>query len=127
MALSNLKVILGIGVAVWTATNAVLNGAKIINERRDVVLTGKIKGEVLTREHKQAILYNDWLPTSVGVWSLSLGGIMAVIILPWLVMERQWYSIALSLIGCFAFLTVGVWNAVGGIAEFRLMKRSLER
>jgi VIT1/CCC1 family predicted Fe2+/Mn2+ transporter len=126
MALTNIEVILAVGVAVWTATSALLNGAKLINERRDVVLVGKLKDQALTREHRRIILYSDWLPMTFGVGLLCLGAILAVTVLPWLFMDKQWYAVGLSLIGGLMFVMVGGWYVIGGIAEFRLMKRALE-
>lgn len=125
MQLSDLATIAVIGGAVWAATSGLLGGAKVINERRDVVLIGKIKDQALSREHRSLILYSDWLPMTIGVVTLVLGAMATVIVLPWLFMDVNRYSIGLSALGGVALLVIGGLNVGGAVVEFRLMRRTL--
>lgn len=124
--LTPIEVIVAVGVAVWAGTTALLNGANVINERRDVVLVGKLKDEPLTPEHRRVILYSDWLPMTLGIGVLSLGAIAALIILPCVFMNGEWYASGLSFVGLLMFVVFGSFHVFGSVAEFRMMKRVLK-
>src|ERR1700686_4040811 len=120
------EIIVSICLAVWAATSALMTGSKLVNERRDVVVIGKLKNEPLTREHRALILYSDWVPMAFGVGVVLRGAILGLSVLPWVFMGKEWYSIGLSMLGCLTFVVVGGLYLYGVVAEFKLMKQALE-
>src|SRR5690242_5689365 len=88
--------LIAIGAAVRAATKTVLDAAKASNKRRDTVILGTIKKEPLTKEHRQLIMYNDWLPISVGAAILCLTAAVVLVALPWYVQNAPWYLKTLS-------------------------------
>jgi hypothetical protein len=126
MTLTDIGIIAAAGVGVWTATNAVINGAVAANERRDTVLLGYVKDRPLTYEHRELILYNDWLPMTVGIALLSVAASSAAIVLPWFLIDKSLYAGPVSIVGCLMFLLVARSQLMGGIKEFRVMKSALD-
>jgi hypothetical protein len=123
--ISNAEVIVAAAVGTWTAADAVLKFTVAINERRDSILTGHIKEQALTHDHRELILYNDWLPMAVGLAMLCLLACSAVIAGPWLLIPESRYALAISLIGCLMFLLVATSYVIGNIKEFLFMRKVL--
>lgn len=118
--------IVATAASAWAASNAFMTGTKLINERRHAVILGKLKDHPLTPEHKRLILYSDWLQMQFGIGLLLIVAIGAWIVLPWLFVEKFWNAFWLSVPGAFALIAVGCPFVIGGVAEFRLMKRSID-
>jgi hypothetical protein len=130
--MTNVKIILAIGVGVWTATNVVFSTIKIANERRDAVVTGYLDKQQLTRRHKQIIMYSDWLPMFAGVAVLTMGGAAVLATLPWWVpkmpsieIDSLYVTIA-SVTGFVLFALMFASMVGGGVTEFLLMRSALK-
>jgi hypothetical protein len=126
MTLTEIGIIAATGVGIWTATNAVVNGAVAANERRDTVLLGHVKDRPLTYQHRELILYNDWLPMTVGIALLSVAASSAAIVLPWFLIDNRLYAGTVSVVGFLMFLLVALSQLKGGIKEFRVMRKILD-
>jgi hypothetical protein len=126
MTLTDIGIVAAVGVGVWTATSAVINGAVAVNERRDTVLLGYVKDRPLSYEHRKLIFYNDWLTMMLGIALLSIAACLGAIVLPWIFIGNNWYAGAVSAVGCLMFLLVTTSQIIGGMKEFRTMKRVLD-
>lgn len=107
--------------AVWAATNVVLSASEIINRRRDLVLTGKLDGTNLTREHREMIPWHDWMPltAATGLTCLIFAGLLLVApsLLGFRRSNAAWICYGLSsipAIGAFSLMA-------GAVCEFQLM------
>jgi hypothetical protein len=121
----DIPTLLPIAVAVWGTTNTVFNAVNTMNERRDTIITGYIKENELTVEHKRLILYSDWLPMAVAVAFFGLAGIALTSCLPWLLPElglpksKLWFGVGIG----FLLAVGGVW-LISGYKDFKMMKQS---
>ena len=67
--------------AFWAGTNAVFSGMKLLLERRDAVVTGKLGSTQIDRAARFRILRSEWLPIrlALGLVSAMLGIIIAAL------------------------------------------------
>lgn len=111
--------------AVWAATNVVLSASEIINRRRDLVLTGKLDGTNLTRDHRGMILWHDWMPLTAATGLTCLIFASLLLAAPKLLGFRRssaaWICYGLSAIPAIGALSL----LAGAVSEFQLMTEVL--
>jgi hypothetical protein len=106
--------------------NLLFTAMVMLNERRDAVITGRLKDLELTPDHRQLIVYNDWLPTVIGIaafFFMANVGIAALPIVFTNLAPNQIY------IQGFAFICLLVGLIVGSNltrAEYRLMTNCIK-
>ena len=83
-------VLVAIGVAFWAGAAAVIQGFKVVNDRRDVILTGRFEKEQMTMDHRRVSFWNDWVPLKVGIGLCSLAyAFLAFTIPAWVTPEHR--------------------------------------
>jgi hypothetical protein len=129
---SNPTFVLTAIIGIWAATNFVFTAMKMINERRDAILLGSLDKQTLTPEHKRIMLYSDWLPMLVGLGLLMISGSAALATIDlWIVdtgvvSSTNRFITFFSWIGCIFCLIATASVVIGGIKEFRMMRRAIE-
>jgi hypothetical protein len=118
-------VVVAVGVGIWASVSALLSAAKIINERRDAVLIGKIDKEDLTFEHMWLIVYSDWLSMSGGLVLLKLCTSGAVASLPTLLGVQDTNVTCLAYAASFLLLFSTTTTLIGGCFELKALRRAL--
>jgi len=71
-------VIFALLTAFWAGTSAVLTGMKLLAERRDAVVTGKLGSADINVQVRRRILRSDWVPLRLALGLVS--AMLAVII-----------------------------------------------
>jgi predicted phage tail protein len=65
-------------------------------------------------------------PYVLGIALLSIAACLGAIVLSWIFIGNNWYAGAASAVGCLMFLLVTTSQIIGGMKEFRTMKRVLD-
>src|ERR1700753_1996338 len=115
MTLQDIGIIVAAGVGVWTASSTVLNAAVVANERRDAFLVGRVKDQALTYEHRELILYSDWLPMMTAIALVSMALCLAVIVAPWFLISDEFYARLMSGFGWVLLGIVAILQVRGGL------------
>jgi hypothetical protein len=117
---------IAIGLALWTATGTVISSAKIINERRDIVISGYDGSRKLDKPHRKLIMRNDWAPMAFVMGYLSLCVAIFLLAIPDIIPTAPRYVVWSSWAVAFAFFISTLSWLVGGIAEYRVMQRAID-
>ena len=70
MASEQLALVMIAGI--WAALNTLISAMRVVNEKRDVIVTGVFNKEKLSLEHRSVMFQNDWIPLKFGVALTSL-------------------------------------------------------
>lgn len=110
--------------ALWVSGSVAVASTQVINERRDVIMSGVLDGTRLSMFHRQTILYDDWLPQVI-VSALSCVILTAFfVIVPMALKLNRSYRIL-----CLVCATVPAVGALSwclqGIAEYNMMQALL--
>jgi hypothetical protein len=65
MASEQLALVMIAGI--WAALNTMVSAMRVVNEKRDVIVTGVFNKEKLSLEHRKVMFLNDWIPLKFGV------------------------------------------------------------
>ena len=57
---------------IWAALNTLISAMRVVNEKRDVIVTGVFNKARLSLEHRHIMFQNDWIPLKFGVALTSL-------------------------------------------------------
>ena len=108
----------------WAAIQIVYASAKITNERRQIILSGKIGAEPVTLEHRKLILYCDWVPMTIMIITVCI--IYAIILMAVPAFFEEDLGIALVCYAASSIPGVGAMAfAVAAVFEYRLMCKTL--
>jgi hypothetical protein len=114
-------------VAFWTGATAIIQGFKVVNDRRDVILTGFFERKPMTLEHRRVSFWNDWVPLKLGLGFASLIYAFVVVVIVELVTEKA----AQARPAAYAVASIGVLSAAGflilGWRDFRFIRSELYR
>jgi hypothetical protein len=125
LAISNRnEALIAIIGTLWVATSTVISTSQVINERRDVVLSGQLDGRPIAVYHRELILHHDWLPMAIA------SGLACLVFAVFLCLVPRIFKLEGPLrIFCFAAAIVpavgGLSWLLGGVAEFQLMDETL--
>jgi hypothetical protein len=64
MASEQLALVMIAGI--WAALNTLISAMRVVNEKRDVIVTGVFNRERLSLEHRRIMFQNDWIPLKFG-------------------------------------------------------------
>jgi len=110
----------------WAATNIVFSTSKISNERRDIVITGRLDGVDISPSHRRLIIWSDWVPMTItnavicvffGIFLVVLPNIYSLTISGWGVFVCYLFAI-IPFLGAFVF-------AIGGLGEYQTMVNAI--
>jgi hypothetical protein len=113
--------------ALWASLSAKATAFENINKRRDLILLGKLDGEVLSPEHLRLIYESDWRPLAIGATvSSALFGIVVALI-PYLVegtSDSRWITVACFVVAAYYVIAAAfTWRNM--VREARLLERHL--
>jgi nitrate/nitrite transporter NarK len=110
---------------IWAALNTLVSAYKVVNDKRDVIVTGIYEGEQLTLEHRRLMLVNDWIPLKFGVAIASLIFAFALFAIPYLASNPNEWLIALSYFAAFGPFVSFIAFSILGWRDYRFIKRCL--
>jgi hypothetical protein len=100
------------GAGIWAALNTLVSAFKVVNDKRDVIISGEYEGVKYNLEHRRLMFVNDWIPLKFGVAIASLIFAFALFAIPYLMEEPNPWLVSLSIfaaLGPFAsFLAFAV-------------------
>ncbi len=70
MASDQLALVMIAGI--WAALNTLVSAMRVVNDKRDVIVTGVFNEQKLSLEHRKLMFQNDWIPLKFGVALTSL-------------------------------------------------------
>jgi hypothetical protein len=110
---------------IWAALNTLVSVYKVVNDKRDVIVTGTYEGEQLTLEHRRLMLVNDWIPLKFGVAMASLIFAFALFAIPYLSAEPSPWLVWLSYLAALGPFMSFIAFSVLGFRDYRFIKRCL--
>lgn len=119
------QVALVIVAGIWAALNTLVSAYQVVNDKRDVIVTGVYKGERLSLDHRRLMLRNDWIPLKFGVALTSLIFALILFAIPQLAQTPDAWMMRVSYVAAlapfFSFLGFGAL----GISDYRFIKNAL--
>ena len=114
-------VVFALLTAFWAGTSAVLSGMKLLAERRDAVVTGKLGPADIDLVDRGRILRSDWVPLrlALGLVSAMLGVIM--VSLPQLAMPTPDVLRNICWIAALVPFSGAGYFVVYGVSEYRYL------
>ncbi len=130
MNVNDLTIVMVVLGATWAAMFHVLKGIEIQNAKRDLILKINKDGWHLTKDQRNMLLYNDFLPIWIGAMvfcAMYSGGFAA---LPHILSERSPTEEGLTTLewtGCYLAAGLGLFalaaTLITGCSEIRTMRR----
>ena len=110
---------------IWAALNTLVSAYKVINDKRDVIISGKFEGESINLEHRRLMLVNDWIPLKFGIAIVSLIFAFALFSIPYLTNNPNSWLVTLSI-----FATLGPFGSflaftILGFRDYKFIQRTL--
>ena len=112
---------------IWAALNTLVSAYKVVNDKRDTIITGKFEGQDLSLEHRRLLLVNDWIPLKFGVAIASLIFAFALFSIPYLSSQPSPWLVTLSLIAAFGPLASFLAFSILGIRDYRYLRKTLSK
>jgi len=112
---------------IWAALNTLVSAYKVVNDKRDVIVSGKFEGQEISLEHRRLMFQNDWIPLKFGVAIASLIFAFALFSIPFLTSNPNPWLSALSIIAAlgpfFSFLAFSLL----GFRDYRFIRSVLSQ
>lgn len=110
---------------IWAALNTLVSAYKVINEKRDIIVTGRFNGEDLSLAHRRLMLQNDWIPLKFGIAVVSLLFALVLYSVPYLTNEPSALLrllASMSALGPFASFAA---FSILGLRDYKFIKKTL--
>lgn len=124
MGLDQLALVMVAGI--WAALNTLVSVYKVVNDKRDVIVTGKYESQELTLEHRHLMLVNDWIPLKFGVGLASLIFAFALFAIPYLAEKPNPWLVSVSYFAALGPFLSFVTFSILGMRDYRFIKRRLK-
>lgn len=111
---------------IWAALNTLVSAIKVVNDKRDVIVTGKYEGEDISLKHRQLMFVNDWIPLKFGVAIASLIFAFALFSIPYLSDNPNEWLVWVSYFAAFGPFVSFFAFSVLGFRDYRFIKDSLK-
>lgn len=111
---------------IWAALNTLVSAYKVINDKRDIIITGKYDGEAISLEHRHLMLINDWVPLKLGIAIASLIFAFALFSIPYLTVDPNPWLVSLSIFATLGPLGSFLAFSILGFRDYRFIQRTLE-
>ena len=110
--------------ALWVSAGAGVASTQMINDRRDVIMTGVLDGTRLSMFHRNTILHDDWVPLVITMALSNLVFTAFFLMVPFALKLNRNYRIL-----CFTCAAIPVLGLVswvgGGLIEYEMMRSLL--
>lgn len=113
--------------AIWAALNTIVSAYRVVNARRDIIITGVLEGEKLSLEHRRLLFRNDWLPLKFGVALASLLFTIVLLLVPQLTATQIASVRVVSYLAALGPLGSFIGFGILGLSDYRFIRRTLER
>jgi len=113
--------------AIWAALNTLVYAYKVVNDKRDVIISGKFEGEDIELEHRRLMFQNDWIPLKFGVAIASLIFAFALFAIPYLTSDANPWLVGLSIFSAMGPLLSFFAFAVLGVRDYRFVRETLAK
>jgi len=110
---------------IWAALNTLVSAYKVVNDKRDVIVTGKYEGDAISQDHRWLMFVNDWIPLKFGVAIASLIFAFVLFAIPYLSTEPNPWLVSVSYIAASGPFASFLAFAVLGIRDYRFIKKNL--
>lgn len=111
---------------IWAALNTLVSAFKVVNDKRDVIVTGKYEGEAISLEHRRLMFVNDWIPLKFGVAIASLIFTFALFAIPYLSLKPNPWLVSVSYFAAFGPFVSFIAFSILGMRDYRFIKSSLK-
>ena len=112
---------------IWAALNTLVSAYKVVNEKRDVIVSGKFEGEDISLEHRRLMFENDWIPLKFGVAIASLIFAFALFSIPFLTSDPNPWLSSLSIFAALGPFASFLAFSILGIRDYRFIRKTLAR
>lgn len=124
MGLDQLALVMVAGI--WAALNTLVSVYKVVNDKRDVIVTGKYESQELTLEHRRIMFVNDWIPLKFGVGLASLIFAFALYAIPYLAEKPNPWLVSVSYFAALGPFLSFVTFSILGMRDYRFINRRLK-
>lgn len=124
MGLDQLALVMVAGI--WAALNTLVSVYKVVNDKRDVIVTGKYESQELTLEHRRLMFVNDWIPLKFGVGLASLIFAFALYAIPYLAEKPNPWLVSVSYFAALGPFLSFVTFSILGMRDYRFINRRLK-
>ncbi len=124
MASEQLALVMIAGI--WAALNTLVSAMRVVNDKRDVIVTGVFEKERLSLEHRWIMFQNDWIPLKFGVAFTSLLFAFVLYAVPSLAANSNAAMIRVSYIAALGPLLSFLLIAGLGWRDYRFIRRTLK-
>lgn len=124
MGLDQLALVMVAGI--WAALNTLVSVYKVVNDKRDVIVTGKYESQELTLEHRRLMFVNDWIPLKFGVGLASLIFAFALFAIPYLAEIPNPWLVSVSYFAALGPFLSFVTFSILGMRDYRFINRRLK-
>lgn len=111
--------------SVWAALNTLVSAYRVVNDKRDVIVTGRFNGEELSLSHRRLMLRNDWVPLKYGIALASLIFGLVLLAIPQLAESPDLWITRVSYVAALGPLLSLVGFGVLGISDYRFLRKTL--
>ncbi len=124
MASEQLALVMIAGI--WAALNTLVSAMRVVNDKRDVIVTGVFEKERLSLEHRWIMFQNDWIPLKFGVAFTSLLFAFVLYAVPSLAANSNAAMIRVAYIAALGPLLSFLLFAGLGWRDYRFIRRTLK-
>lgn len=112
---------------IWAALSTLVSAFKVVNDKRDVIISGEYEGVKYDLEHRRLMFVNDWIPLKFGVAIASLIFAFALFAIPHLMEAPNPWLVSLSIFAALGPFVSFLAFAVLGLRDYRFIRRTLEQ
>lgn len=98
---------------------------KVINDKRDVIISGKFDGEDISFEHRRLMFVNDWIPLKFGIAIASLIFAFALFSIPYLTSDPNPWLVTLSILATLGPFGSFLAFSILGFRDYRFVQKVL--
>lgn len=125
MATEQLALVIVAGI--WAALNTLVSAYRVVNEKRDVIVTGVSDGQKLSLEHRRLMFKNDWIPLKFGIALVSLVFGLVLAAIPMLSQTPNVWIVRISYAAAIAPFVSFFGFGVLGFSDYRFIQRMLDK
>jgi hypothetical protein len=110
---------------IWAALNTLVSAFKVVNDKRDVIISGEYESVKYNLEHRRLMFVNDWIPLKFGVAMASLIFAFALYTIPYLMDDPHPRLVSLSIFAALGPLVSFLAFTVLGFRDYRFIRCTL--
>jgi hypothetical protein len=124
--MANEQLALVIVASIWAAFNTLVAAYRVVNEKRDVLVTGRQHGDELSVEHRRLMFQNDWIPLKFGVALASLMFSVVLVSIPRLAQTTDVWVTRVSTLAALAPLFSFLGFGILGFRDYQFIRMTLK-